>query len=135
MSTTRQPRTMMPPPSPPRQRQWDTFLIGIAFGFGCGVFLTIGLVLLISGSNAAAQNQLPGNGGQVINTTPTATEKPTSTPTATFTPTPTPTPEPTPTATPDNSSAPTMGADDPRVYIALLIVFIILAAIMLARRK
>lgn len=125
----------MPPSLPPRQHQWDTFLIGIAFGFGCGVFLTIGLVLLISGSNTTTQPQLPGNGGQVINASPTATAQPPPTPSATFTPAPTLQPTSAPTATPGNSSAPILGADDPRFYIVLLIVFIILAAIILARKK
>jgi ABC-type transport system involved in multi-copper enzyme maturation permease subunit len=120
---------------PPRQRQWDTFLIGIAFGFGCGVFLTIGLILLISGNPSAAQNQLPGNSGQAINVSPTATVTPSPTPTVTLTPTPTPEPSPTATATPTSTSTPFFGPDDPRFYILTLIVFIILAAIFLARKR
>lgn len=135
MPTTRQPHGPMPPSSPPRQHQWDTFLIGIAFGFGCGVFLTIGLVLLISGNNAPTQPQLPGNGGQVINASPTPTTQPPPKPTATFTLAPTLQPTSAPTATRDNSSAPILGADDPRFYVGLLILFIILAVIILARKK
>jgi len=126
---------LQPPPAPPRpQRRWDILLIGIAFGFGCGVLLTVGLVWLLSG-NSSATGPSTGNSGAAATAIPTATYTPTPTHTATPTPLPTdtPTPRPTATPTPTTNISPLLGPDDPRFYLGLFVIFVIAVVIFLAR--
>ena len=142
--TIRQPTRVVPQPptTPPRQRrQWDMLLIGIAFGFVCGVLLTVGLVWLLSPNSASGQPSPTGNGGSSLTASPTATSTPrptftpTFTPTLTPSPTATPLPSPTPVPTASNSGGSLLGPDDPRFYLGLFILFIIAVAIFLARNS
>jgi|SRR5579859_1428859 len=139
--TQRNPTRMLaPPPSPyrPQPRGLKALLIGMAFGLGAGILLTIGILTLIS-ANSTSQTTSPiANGGATSQGAPTSL--PTLAPTPTQqppTPTPTSAPSPAPTARPTsgNGGGQLLAPDDPRFYLVGLLVFVLLAGIYLARKK
>jgi ABC-type transport system involved in multi-copper enzyme maturation permease subunit len=108
-------------------------LIGIAFGFSAGFLFTIGIISLIS-ANSTIQTQAPvGNSAANANATPTPTLAPTVA--ATLSPSPIPTTAPTAAPTPANNGGQLFAADDPRFYIIVFIIFLILSGFLLLRKR
>jgi len=124
-----------PPPNRPLPTGWRALLIGIAFGFSAGFLFTIGIIALTN-ANSIIETQPPvGNGAISASATSAPTPTPTPTFTATPSPTPSPMPSPTPTPTPGGGSGQLLAPDDPAFYITVLIIFLVLSAFLLLRKK
>lgn len=122
-----------PPPNRPLPTGWRALLIGIAFGFSAGFLFTIGIIALTNANNITETQPPVGNGA--ISASATTAPTPTPTPTFTATPSPTPSPMPSPTPTPTPAGGQILAPDDPAFYIIVLIVFLVLSAFLLLRKK
>ncbi len=126
------------PPSPyrPQPGGLKALLIGMAFGLGAGILLTIGILTLLSANSTTQTNPPVANGGATSQATlaPSPTLAPTQPPPTPF-PTSAPNPAPTPRPTPGNGGVQLLAPDDPRFYLFGLLVFVLLAGIFLARKK